>query len=86
MGPGGFGVLVGSLGFDWPGRVLVVVVVPVDVRGAGVPDEGGIEGGGVEGSDGGVAGDGSDEGVAGGGSEGARSTRFINSSGCSDQN
>ena len=103
MGPGGFGVLVGSLGFDWPGRVLVVVVVPGRViEGVGVSGEaeggevgesdGGVAGdgsdGGVagDGSDEGVAGDGSDEGVIGDGSEGARSTRFSNSLGCSGQN
>ena len=91
MGPGGFGVLVGSLGFDWPGGSLVMRVVPgrVIVPGVGETEGGEVEGsdGGVagDGSDGGVAGDGSDEGVTGDGSEGARSTRFSNSLGCSDQ-
>ena len=87
MGPGGFGVLVGSFGPDGPGGSLIVVVFPalLFVTG-GVLDEDKIEEGGVEGSDGGVAGDGSDEGVTGDGSEGARPTRFSNSLGCSDQN
>ena len=86
MGPGGFGVLVGSFGPDGPGGSFIMVVGPGWRVTVGLLDEDEIEGGGVEGLDGGVAGDGSDEGVAGGGSEGARSTRFINSSGCSDQN
>ena len=51
-----------------------MVVVPVGTGGAEVLDEGGIEGGGVDGSDGGD------------GSEGARSTRFSNSLGWPDQN
>ena len=80
-------MLVGSLGFDWPGGSLVEDSFPV-VGSVGliVLDGDWIEGGGVEGSDGGVAGDGLDVGVTGDGSEGARITRFSNSLGCSDQN
>ena len=76
MGPGGFGVLVGSFGPDGPGGSFIMVVGPGWRVTVGLLDEDEIEGGGGEGLDGGVAGD---------GSEGARPTRFSNSLGYSDQ-